>query len=295
MREIIRIQGVSDTQRATSLRFEGLSFEVTDYTNRLPEDEWESNSGYGAVAFKYADHCELKHIRVRNTGFKGVLIGPYSSYISVSGSLIEHTGTDGIDIFGVAYKEVTHHNSISNCMVNYVGELKGRAKGIGLVYSPHNRISFCSTAYMTKARTTITSSTWTSVTRIGTVATRVDSTQIVRISRNYFEQIVTHHNAHDPSDLDIAPTGIFIDDGSTNSRWRNVRSHANQNREQVRFNKGTLVATNVSWLKGFDESLMEYALIGVKADFPAEYGGGIPGASDVALDKPATASRTLNP
>lgn len=95
---------------------------------------------------------------------------------------------------------------------------------------------------------------------------------------NYWDQILISELDTDPSMNDILPDGIFLDHpfSCENQDLRNIEI-AEFNGRPFRTNRNPHQSLqNVSWEHGFDRRKMDYATIGLTADFPAEYGPGIP-------------------
>ena len=97
-------------------------------------------------------------------------------------------------------------------------------------------------------------------------------------SVNTFEQIVVTDTRAIASMKDRPPDGIFLDwpKMSMEQIFRNVqilRSQGKQLRSNGPDNEASAQTGNVSWQPGFREDLMDYANIGLTAEFPTAYGG----------------------
>ena len=77
---------------------------------------------------------------------------------------------------------------------------------------------------------------------------------------------------------DWGPNGIFLDwpGQSRQQHFSNIeitRSQGKQIRGNKEANTESSITKNVSWMPGFQKDKMEYTKIGLKNDFPKEYGG----------------------
>lgn len=95
---------------------------------------------------------------------------------------------------------------------------------------------------------------------------------------NRWEQITIGNSRAVPGMADWPPDGIFVDWPSRTMHqvFRNVKVSNSQGeafRSNGSDNEASAVFENVSWRPGFKESGMTYEEIGLKPDFPAEYGG----------------------
>lgn len=105
---------------------------------------------------------------------------------------------------------------------------------------------------------------------------------------NTFEQITVADCRAIPSMKDIGPDGIFLDwpQMAMHQIFRNVqivRMQGQQLRSHRPENGASAATENVSWEPDFDASRMEYDTIGLRPDFPQEYGS----ASPAQLPPPA--------
>ncbi len=103
---------------------------------------------------------------------------------------------------------------------------------------------------------------------------------------NYFDNVFVDNIYAHPTMLDFAPNGYFGDYQSNWQSFKNIKitnhSGADANRatddfidvKQTRYGADTKLDTvsfdNVSWFKGFNESKMDYANMGVTDDYPIE-------------------------
>ena len=91
-------------------------------------------------------------------------------------------------------------------------------------------------------------------------------------SSNKLEQILIFVGESDPSVTDIIPYGVFADSQTSYQIFENVQVIAPPNRLYRTFDASPPHEfKNVSWLPGFDQSLMDKKNIGLKSDFPQEY------------------------
>ena len=97
-------------------------------------------------------------------------------------------------------------------------------------------------------------------------------------SVNTFEQIVVTDTRAIASMKDWPPDGIFLDwpKMSMDQIFRDIqilRPQGKQLRSNKPENEASAQTENVSWKPGFREDHIDYANIGLTAEFPAEYGG----------------------
>jgi hypothetical protein len=86
------------------------------------------------------------------------------------------------------------------------------------------------------------------------------------------EQITVDDTYAHSSLTDYEPNGIFMD-GTNGQVFKNIEITNTQWTAFRDNNAGNHTFNNVSWISGFSPSLMDYDTIGLKSDFPSEYGG----------------------
>lgn len=95
---------------------------------------------------------------------------------------------------------------------------------------------------------------------------------------NTFEQITVADCRAIPSMKDLGPNGIFLDwpKMCMHQVFRDVhivRTQGQPLRSNRPENEASALTENVSWEQDFDPDRMHYDTIGLRPDFPKEYGG----------------------
>ncbi len=312
---IVEIQGASETLRASSIRFEGLAFEVSDFTDwyRFAHvnagDSGESHSypqydrakelpqhRTGMFFLTNAENIEIRYCHFKNSGHSAVFMEGYNQGHLVYGNWIEHVGYSGVYLDGKYPGEgdVSRNNVISNNKIHDVGEELGHAAGVGLSNTGQNEVSysevFNTPRYAVKTTAYVNLPT-------GAVYAHGNVTKYVRVYAaaqdsgdtapiyswglsdalpylaNQYEQVSVDRSYAHPSVTDISPNGVFMDNDTYGQSFQSVEVTNSHGASFRNNDSGAHLQINVSWVGGFNYTLMDYAAIGLKADFPREYGG----------------------
>ncbi|MFS0726637.1 discoidin domain-containing protein [Paenibacillus sp. 1P07SE] len=167
--DLIRFEGASESQRVHHIRLQGLSFEMTDFTNSyragftypgetaLPHNGGESHiypefdlsaemhrHRHGMIFMENTNNIALRENRLRNSGYSAVFMIFYNQNTTIEGNLIEHSGYSGIMLKGKypAEGDVLRNNVFTNNYIHHVGELVGHASGVSISNAGSNEVSY---------------------------------------------------------------------------------------------------------------------------------------------------------
>ncbi|MEQ7127757.1 right-handed parallel beta-helix repeat-containing protein [Actinopolymorpha sp. B11F2] len=312
VRTILDIAGSSPTARVHDLRFQGLALAYTDFVDWYRYG-WISkgDSGerraypiydrqvelprnrFGAVTLTNTRHIDLRDLHIANTGFTAVFLLFANDHVTVSGSLLEYLGGDGIKVEGPypGDGDLAHDNVFTNNYIHHVGELvPGDASGVEIQNSGSNEVSHSviehSARYAVSLRTrpeipnedNYASGNALEYLRIAHVGKDSGDTGAIYAYAVHNEEPhlpptsvlnqITIDDVHaDPSMEDGPPHGVHMDFGGCGFRFSNIEV-SNVQGDAYHNGKGCNVKENVSWEADFDASRMQYDQIGVTDDFP---------------------------
>jgi len=304
--EVFHLDGGQAGSHVHDLKFIGLAVRGTDY---VADSVVTVGSPRAAFFLNHTDHIELRDCHLFQLGNLAVRILDDSDHDTVAGCWIERTGEGGIQVYNdLTQKQFpgrrSEHHLISDCLIHDFSEVRVSTHwcGVQLFCVDESEVSHCvifnSGRYAISLRgnySTQTSEEWVAA-RYPSYGNRFayldlshgggDSGDMGLMHAahcnptggtniNTWEQItISHVHAH-PSMDDVPPDGIFFDHPHSceNQIVRNVKVtdvqglafRTNHNPQQT--------LDNVSWMPGFSEKAMEYAKIGLTADFPSAYGG----------------------
>ncbi len=162
--KLFHIAGMPDAP-AWGVRLRGLELLCSrgDYMSRdengelCGADVQSVHAAYGAVTFEYAENCALENCHLHGLGLHAVEILHGCSGICVEGCRMEQLGGGGVKVLGAAAEELeyspgnaTHHITVENCVISYVGLRYAAACGILVCHAHSNRIAdneICHLAY----------------------------------------------------------------------------------------------------------------------------------------------------
>lgn len=152
-KRLIELKGSSPNATLHHLRFEGLTFTLSEFTNSLPNED--SSTLEGLVYLENADHITLKFNKLLNAGFNGIELNKYAQYNTIYGNWIQHSGLHGIKFSGYATGEgpnggsstfgeayVNKFNTVSNNLIENGGDLVGHSAGIYMGNTGDNEVSY---------------------------------------------------------------------------------------------------------------------------------------------------------
>jgi hypothetical protein len=310
---MLQLQGASRAQCVERLVFDGLALEETDCNPPLALWAYDGKRDGALVWLNNTAHVELRSCHLKNGGRSGVMLIGHNTENLVTGCWIEHMGLNGVSLcnrfLAPDKKSPTadrcESNRVHNTHISHVGELHTYAECVTIFNVSRNEVDHCQLDNSVRYALTLRGNTGeqfgppVSTPFPPTVGNRIHHVRIERCGQdggdmgalhtaalnnpgggctNSFEQITITETRAIPSVKDLAPNGIFIDwpkmsmDQTfrhvqiTRSQGAQFRSHKPENGESAR-------TENVSWQPGFREELMDYANIGLTAEFPAAYGG----------------------
>jgi len=295
----ISLIGSSSTSLVHNVKIKGLTFTSGDRILTTPLADWGDNqqANYDALVYlQYATNVTVENCKITNSGINGITFDYGTTYCTITGSLIEHTGYVGVSLRG-------YHLTASNSIIRYCGETNGAGRGIQTGTSSsmtdlktYDTLSNLDVYYCARAGVGLGSQNNT-VSYVRAHECVQDSGdqgafyQVAPAGDNTYIQCYAYDNYTDSSNLDRPASGIYTDRDSANTTYTNCESVDNQNFNyrhdpQVNYTPIDLTFTNCSWdmnyvgtanqstsstNPNFNKSLMEYSKIGVTSTFPAEY------------------------
>lgn len=307
LNRMIQLQGKSREQCVENLVLDGLALEETD--NSPPLALW-ADAGHRDGALVWMNntaHIEVRNCHLKNSGRSGIMMIGHNVGNLVAGCWIEHAGLNGVSLCNrfSATLDRCEHNRIHNTHISHIGELHCYAECVTVFNVSSNEVDHCEVGNSVRYAITVRGNTGA---QYGPpVTTKLPPAKgnhfhHIRVSRcgqdggdmgalhtaglnnpgggsvNTFEQITVVDTRAIASMKDWPPDGIFIDwpKMSMDQVFRDVqilRPQGKQLRSNGPDNEASAQTENVSWKPGFREDRMDYANIGLTAEFPAEYGG----------------------
>jgi hypothetical protein len=245
----------------------------------------------GMLYLENTDHIVCKYNRLRDSGFSAIYMLFYNQYDTIYGNLFERLGYNAVTLQGryPGEGDVAKYNVISNNYIHHVGELVGHASGVEITNSGYNEVSYSTIhdspryAVQWRVRPNIpkedvylhdNSFKYLKIYNCGQDSGDTAPVYGYGISNespyltNTVEQVTVDNTHAHPSMKDAAPNGVFMDNCSYGQTFKNVRVTSAQGAIFRNNESGNHNFSNVNWAPGFSESLMEYANIGIKSDFP---------------------------
>jgi hypothetical protein len=271
----------------------------TDRIIQSSTDDWfdTQQAGYDATVYMVnAQNIIVKNCKISGSGINGVTLDSGTSACAITGCLIEHNGYHGVNIKGGS------GHTVSNCLIRYCGELRGHGRGVNVLSDPDTlanlEVYYCARAGVCLGVANGFGGSTVSYVRVhDCVQDSGDQGGFYHISSagntTYF-QCLSYHNYVDPSCGDRPPTAVYTDRGSSGTigtSYTDVEARDSQfwmYRHDPQYTDSTLLTyTNCSWDQGaynaganqwtdtsnssFDTNRMQYSLIGITSNFPAEY------------------------
>ncbi len=160
--ELFNIQG-TENAHVKNIRLRGLKLAYTsseyysangvygDYSGVFASDAQAVSNCRGTVNFEFADNCAVTGCEIVNYGLYGVFIGKGSSEIAVTHDRFYDGGAGGVRINGASAGEIgndpaktaelTHSNSVCDCVINRCGRVHMAACGVIIMNSYNNRVA----------------------------------------------------------------------------------------------------------------------------------------------------------
>jgi hypothetical protein len=310
---MIQLQGPSREQCLAHFVLDGLALEETDNAPPAALWAYDGRRDGALLWMSNTAHVEIRNCHLKNSGRSGVMVIGHNTDNLITGCWLEHLGLNGVSFcnkfLAPDKKSPTadrcESNRVHNTRISHVGELHTYAECVTVFNVSHNEVDHCQLDNSVRYAITLrgntgeqygppvstayppTAGNWfhhIRVERCGQDGGDMGALHAAGLNNpgggctNTFEQITITDTRAIPSMKDIAPNGIFLDwpKMAMDQVFRHVqivrtqgaqfRSHKPENGESAR-------TENVSWQPGFREDLMDYAHIGLTADFPAAYGG----------------------
>ncbi|MCK4998083.1 MAG: right-handed parallel beta-helix repeat-containing protein, partial [Anaerohalosphaera sp.] len=164
VKRIVSVIGSDDSHIVGNMRFEGLRFEVSDFTgwyrhaypsagdsgevHQYPQYDRQRTMPQhrtGMIYLENTKHLVFKDCVIRNAGYSGIYCNEYNQNNRFEGNWISHTGQSGIFFEGRYPGEgnVLKNNVITNCLIHDIGELAGQAGAVNIMNSSDNEVSYC--------------------------------------------------------------------------------------------------------------------------------------------------------
>ncbi len=310
---MIQVRGRSRDESVSDLVFDGLALQETDNAPPKPLWAYNGLADGALVWMNNATRVEVRRCHLRNGGRTGVMMIGHAVANVVDGCWIEHMGLNGVSLCNrftaPGGKEPTadrcESNRVHNTRISHVGELHTYAECVTAFNVANNDVGHCDLSHSVRYAVTVRGNTGAQygppvttphppcrgnrfhhlrVWRCGQDGGDMGALHCAALNNpgdgnvNVFEQITVADTAAIASVKDIAPDGIFLDwpKMAVEQVFRNihiVRAQGLQLRSHGVDNGESAVTENVSWMPGFTERGMDYASIGLTAEFPAEFGG----------------------
>ena len=310
---LIEIKGKSPERCVKNISFEGLALEESDGIPRGWWEMQSGRTDGALFWATNAQGIEVRRCHLKNSGRNGMMFVGHNVDNQVTGCWIEHMGVNGVTLCNrfspPKDKNVPEsccaHNRIDNCRIHNIGEIHTYAACVNVFNAEDNDIGHCELFDSVRYAVTLRGNTGAQygppvstglpqckgnrmhhlrVYRCGQDGGDMGALHCANLNNpgggcvNTFEQIAVADCRAVPSMKDIAPDGIFLDwpKMSMDQIFRNihiVRCQGRQIRSNRPENADSAVTDNVSWKPDFDEAKMAVGEIGVRTDFPPEFGG----------------------
>ncbi|WP_202805746.1 right-handed parallel beta-helix repeat-containing protein [Actinopolymorpha alba] len=311
VKTVFSFAGKSPESRTHDVTLDGLAVEYSDFVpwyrngwnqdgdsgevHKYPQYDRQielPRNRFGTITLTNARDIDLRRMHISNTGFTAVYMLFANENITVSDSLIEHIGGDGIKVEGPYPGEgdVAHDNVFTNNYIHHVGELvPGDAAGVEIMNSGNNKITHSVIEH--SSRYAISLESRPEVTNADNYA-RNNLLQYLRIAHvgkdsndmgalyaygvsnfephgtsGVWDQITIDDINPDPSVPSPATHGVHMDFGGCGFHFSNI-SVTNVQGNKFKGSRSCNTLANNSWDPGFDPSKMEYDKIGVTPSFP---------------------------
>ena len=311
VRTVFEFAGSSPEHRVQDVVLDGFAVQYTDFVDwyryswnqdgdsgerhKYPQYDRQvelPRNRFGTITVTNAQDLELSRLHLNNTGFTAVNLVFHNENISVSDSLIEHIGGDGIKVEGgwPGEGDISGSHVFTNNYIDHFGELvPGDAAGVELMSTSGNEVSHSVVQH--SARYAVSLESRPEV-----------SDQDNYVKGNTFEHLRLAHLGKDSNDMgafyaygvdnedpspvintvnqvtieDVNPHpsvpvkaghGVHMDFGGCGFRFANIEVTDVQGRT-FKGDRDCNEFENNSFDENFDRSKMQYDRIGVSDDFP---------------------------
>ncbi|MDI1248405.1 MAG: right-handed parallel beta-helix repeat-containing protein [Lacunisphaera sp.] len=307
---LLTVSGGTPALPIHHLRFEGLAFAYTNCAFSNLAQTITLNDFDGALYVRYGHNIEVRDCLFEQLGSGAVYLRDNSHHNTITGCSIRHMGLGGIWLYnGVQRSDPTYPNArsefnvITNCQFSDIGEVLTPAvgcAGVLLVSASNNEISHSEFSNCARYAVSLRGN-WRDEGGLidnglhyttGNLVHHVRATDGLQDSGdaglihsagvnvaggpniNTWEQLLVSGAYADASmDDPQKPNGIFLDyPGCTYGQsFRHIKIAATQSGSFRTNHNPTQTTHNVSWTGSFNETLIDYANIGLTSAFPAAY------------------------
>ncbi|WP_436500310.1 right-handed parallel beta-helix repeat-containing protein [Actinokineospora sp. HUAS TT18] len=162
VQKLVSVTGASDTARAHHIKFDGLTFGMTDFTSWFRHahvSDGDSGEGHlyrqydrqinlpqnrtGMVFLENTNNITITNSHLTNSGFSGIYMLFANQNTTISNNWFDHIGHSGVYIEGryPGEGDVATQNTISNSLFAQVGELVGHGSGVYLINTSSNTLT----------------------------------------------------------------------------------------------------------------------------------------------------------
>jgi hypothetical protein len=284
---------------------EGLTLEASEFTSEWPDRLAASSHDPTAMVYlRSTQNVTIKNCHLKNAGQDAVAMVLANQNNAVYGNLIEQSGLSAIDIRatgtstdGMSGGHAVRNNKVLFSGMHQVATMAIAITGSGNDVVSHNVATYASRALMGGGLDDVTAppNYWGYNSLSRGCQDSADNGDFYFTSgppvsplKTLEQMLVDTATWEGTSSLDptlSAPAwGVYLDTSSSNWALRNIK--ISNIGSLLLINGGVNVTTaNVTGQGAFDDSKMDYDNIGLRPDFPAEYGnGGITWTND---DSPA--------
>jgi parallel beta helix pectate lyase-like protein len=313
--DVVSFLGTDDDTRVHDIVLDGLDIEYSDFsdtysfgycgtpgcsnTNPTSHDDqaydyfWEQPTyQHAGVLIRNANDITITNTHIGRTGLNGVFADDYARAVTISNSLVNHTGGDGI-VFHGRYPgegDVNRDHTISNVKVAYFGELVG-GRGIRFsqagqsvienfeIHSGPRAAVWVHGEYDVPAEDNYAHDVLIDRGRIHDTGQDSGDHGAVTVSFmsaptspatnvNTISNVTVNGAYSHPSMMDYPPNGLFFDNHASGQTVTNMLI-INTLGEARRYNdsSGATVA-NVSFSGSFTEGALDFARIGIRSNHP---------------------------
>jgi len=306
METLLFIEGSGGSGHVRDIRFDGLRFEATDFTDYYPGPF--TNKGYrtGMVRVTGSRNIEFTRCHFRNAGFVALLMHDDNADNLVESCLLERaSGGIWLNTTPEDSSSANDNHRVINCLIQEMGRLThAPAVGIKLHMADNCEVANCHIRDVARWGVSIRGRAQNRQSNAGHPGGNLRHTLVERAAQdsgdtgalhtanvsinvepynvNTYRQVIVKDTRRHPSVQDPAESGgIFTDFESFGQHFEDVRILGTVGAARFRANpvqgpdppgltpNHTFI--NVNWEGTFDPGQMETGQIGLRPDFPAEY------------------------
>jgi len=310
VRTVLNIAGSTPDSRAHDIVFDGLAVQYSDYVqwyrngwisdgdsgdeHKYPQYDRQiemPRNRFGAVRVTNTSRISLANMHISETGFTAVYALFANDHLSVTGSLLEHLGGDGIKVEGgyPGEGDISGYHLFSNNYIHHFGELvPGDASGVELMNTGHNEVSYSVIEHSARYAVSLevrpevlveddyakeNTFKYLNLQQAGLDSGDMGAFYTYGVDNfephtldNYVSQVVIGDVLPDASMPDSGTRGVHMDAGGCGFSFTDIEVGTVTDDKYQSYQCNTV--TNANWAAGFDQSRMEYDKIGVTDAFP---------------------------